>query len=55
MLENLLLLQAMPESETPCSLSVLAEEPAQDWVKLQAEDTRGRKPEQVPFGKSSLC
>ena len=54
MLENLLL-QAMPESETLCSPSVLAEEPAQAWVRLQAEDTRGRRPEQVPFRKSNLC
>ncbi len=44
----------MPESETLCSRSVLAEEPAQAWVKLQAEDTRGRKPEQVPF-ESLVC
>lgn len=29
---------------------MLAEEPAQAWAKLQVEDTRGRRPEQVPFG-----
>ncbi len=44
----------MPEPETLCSPSVLAEEPAQAWVKLQAEDTRGRRPEQVPVGKCYL-
>ncbi len=53
--ENLLLLQALPESQLLCSLSVLAGEPAQAWAKLQAEDTRGRRPEQVPFGKSNVC